>query len=324
MYSLSAILAPYGLLLIPYGIHRGKSVSKTLTISSEYIDKLFRERKRRRQITWQRIARDMARNPKKYHGATRAELPRQADEVDEDQYTESLAIMGQLLLITLRNDPFNSEWHEKLQWIRGYFEARHNGRLSKDYKITLRTNSMKKTPTIFIRNPQNMKLVLPNQNPVCAWVFNGEGVPTRKYDGTCCRVLDGKLWKRRELKKDQGAPAEFEAADYDETTGKSVGWVPVTDSPEDRWHLEAFQFPLPDGTYELCGPEIQCNPEYYDHHTLIPHAEATRYSGIERTFDGIRRFLESVDIEGLVFHHPDGRMAKIKRRDFGLRRLKKC
>ena len=25
-----------------------------------------------------------------------------------------------------------------------------------------------------------------------------------------------------------------------------------------------------------------------------------------------------LDIEGIVWHHPDGRMAKIKRRDFGL------
>jgi hypothetical protein len=27
-----------------------------------------------------------------------------------------------------------------------------------------------------------------------------------------------------------------------------------------------------------------------------------------------------IDIEGLVFHHPDGRMAKIKLRDFGMKR----
>lgn len=37
------------------------------------------------------------------------------------------------------------------------------------------------------------------------------------------------------------------------------------------------------------------------------------------TFDGLREWLTSHPVEGLVFHHPDGRLAKIKRRDFGLR-----
>lgn len=41
-----------------------------------------------------------------------------------------------------------------------------------------------------------------------------------------------------------------------------------------------------------------------------------------RDFDGLRAWLDGKDIEGIVFHHPDGRMAKIKLRDFGLRRPK--
>ena len=36
------------------------------------------------------------------------------------------------------------------------------------------------------------------------------------------------------------------------------------------------------------------------------------------TFDGLHRWLCAHPVEGLVFHHPDGRMAKIKRRDYGL------
>lgn len=180
---------------------------------------------------------------------------------------------------------------------------------------------MKKTPTIFKRNPDNMAEVVNEPNPACAWVFNGEGVPTRKYDGTCCRVKNGELWKRRELKKGKAQPEGFELADYDETTGKTVGWMPVTDSKEDRWHLEAFwDGRWPDGTYELCGPKVQGNPEGFERHVLVPHSEATQYDDVPRDFDGIRDFLDSMDIEGLVFHHPDGRMAKIKKRDFGHRR----
>ena len=39
-----------------------------------------------------------------------------------------------------------------------------------------------------------------------------------------------------------------------------------------------------------------------------------------RTFDGIREFLAPLDIEGIVFHHPDGRMVKIRKDDYGLNR----
>jgi hypothetical protein len=57
---------------------------------------------------------------------------------------------------------------------------------------------MKKTPTIFKRNPENMKQILNEHNPKCDWVFNGEGIATRKYDGTCCLVRNGILYKRRD------------------------------------------------------------------------------------------------------------------------------
>jgi len=176
---------------------------------------------------------------------------------------------------------------------------------------------MKKIPTIFKRNQENMEAILPEPNESCSWVFAGEGVATRKYDGTCCMVEDGKLWKRREIKKGETIPDKFKMADYDEVTGKTVGWMPATDNKEDRWHLEAFgDANFPNGTYELCGPKVQGNPEGLDSHVLVPHSEATQYENVPRTFDGIKSFLESLDIEGLVFHHPDGRMAKIKKRDY--------
>lgn len=59
---------------------------------------------------------------------------------------------------------------------------------------------MKKTPTLFKRDPSNMSRVVNEPHPDCAWVIAGEGVATRKYDGTCCMVREGKLFKRRELK----------------------------------------------------------------------------------------------------------------------------
>jgi hypothetical protein len=168
--------------------------------------------------------------------------------------------------------------------------------------------------------------VLDKPNPAAAWVFAGEGVATRKYDGMAC-MYDGATWyKRRELKAGQEAPAAFHVADHDEETGKVVGWIPVGDGPEDRYIREAienetWQVDAAPGTFEFIGPKSQGNVEKIDNHLMMRHADAEKYPDAPRTFDGLRDFLAERDIEGIVFHHPDGRMAKIKKRDFGLKRV---
>jgi len=183
---------------------------------------------------------------------------------------------------------------------------------------------MKKIPTMFKRNPADMRNLLNEQNEDCAWVFAGEGVATRKYDGTCCLVKEGVLYKRRECKNGKPIPPDFIKVDYDPVTGKTVGWVPVReDDKADRWHVEAFNPKLKDGTYELVGPKVQGNPERMEFHFLQSHSEATVFSDVPRDFGGIKNWLSERDIEGIVFHHPDGRMAKIKKRDFGQKRIPK-
>jgi hypothetical protein len=184
---------------------------------------------------------------------------------------------------------------------------------------------MKKIPTVFDRdwNGDRSRVVnVPHRD--CAWVFAGEGVATQKIDGTCCLIRDGKFYKRRELRKGEAAPAGFEIADHDEETGKTVGWMPVGERPEDRWHREAFAAGvaggLPDGTYELIGPKVQGNPEEFPKNTLVRHETLYYVTQPPRDFDGLREWMNGKDIEGIVFHHPDGRMAKIKLRDFGLKR----
>jgi len=39
-----------------------------------------------------------------------------------------------------------------------------------------------------------------------------------------------------------------------------------------------------------------------------------------RKFEEIKAYLADKDIEGIVWHHPDGRMVKIKKKDFGYKR----
>lgn len=179
---------------------------------------------------------------------------------------------------------------------------------------------MKKIPTIFNRDfVNNPKYVTKEENPEAQWVYSGEGTTTRKYDGTCCAIIDGIFYKRFEVKKGKPVPDGFvPATEVDSNTGKQQGWIEVGNGNEDVWHREAYQAltDKSDGTFELVGPKVQGNPDGFNTHTLVRHSDAEVYENVPRTYDGIKEFLKDKNIEGLVFHHPDGRMAKIKRRDF--------
>jgi hypothetical protein len=182
---------------------------------------------------------------------------------------------------------------------------------------------MQKIPTVFRRDPGDMKRVLPEVNPECQWVLDGEGTATRKYDGTCV-MLDGedRWWARREVKPDKTPPANYVPVGTDEATGKTVGWEPIEQSAFAKYHAEAVQHEEAHGiehtlgTYELVGPKVNGNPEREIIHRLVKHAAAEGLNA-PRDHDGLRDWLLAhAQYEGIVWHHPDGRMAKLKRRDF--------
>jgi len=187
---------------------------------------------------------------------------------------------------------------------------------------------MQKIISLFQRNYDGDRLVRNEVVPGAEWVLAGEGIPTRKWDGTCCLVRDGRLFKRYMLKRGKKAPEGFEpATEVDPKTGKQEGWVPVGAGPEDRWHREAADSTalagwLHDGTYELCGPKVQGGVERTDMHVLYPHGLQLAPGNPPRTFDGLKAYFEAHNyIEGIVWHHPDGRMVKIKGKDFGIKRV---
>lgn len=180
---------------------------------------------------------------------------------------------------------------------------------------------MQKIMSLFQRNYDGDRLVRNEVVPGAEWVLVGEGVATRKFDGTCCMVRDGRLFKRYDAKQGKTPPAGFEPAqEPDEKSGHWPGWLPVGDGPEDRWFREAWgQGDIENGTYELIGPKVQGNPERSAAHVLIEHGQEILHDA-PRSFDSIRAYLASRDVEGIVWHHPDGRMVKIKAKDFGIRR----
>jgi hypothetical protein len=180
---------------------------------------------------------------------------------------------------------------------------------------------VKKIPTLFVRD-RATHLVTDEITPGCVWVFTEAGVrATKKWDGTCCLIRDGKLYKRYELKPGREAPADFEQEDFDEITGKAFGWLSVGEGPEDRWHRDAFSIgPWVDGTYELCGPKVQGNPERFMRHGLFLHGGAKVFFHGKPYRDVLVKFFEENNIEGIVFYGSDGKRAKIKGRDFGIKR----
>lgn len=183
--------------------------------------------------------------------------------------------------------------------------------------------SVKKIPTVFMRRRDGDRTIYDEVNPPCAWVLAGEGIPTRKWDGTCCLVRDGRLYKRLDLKGGRFQPPDFELVEDDPVTGHRFGWTPVGDGPDDRWHREGFKnsggCSLRDGTYELVGPKVNGGRDGFRSHVLVPHGKE-ELPEHERSFLGIRVFLLNTEppFEGIVYWHPDGRKAKIKRRDYGL------
>lgn len=182
---------------------------------------------------------------------------------------------------------------------------------------------MKKIVSLFQRNYEGDRLVRDEIVPGAEWVANGEGTAYRKFDGTACMVRDGKLYKRYDAKHGKTPPESFEQCqEPDPVTGHWPGWIPVGDEPESRWHREAFNnttsggvIPIADGTYEAVGPHFQGNPEGVLSDRLWPHV-AQPLVDAPRTFEDLKKYLASITWEGIVWHHPDGRMVKIKRRDF--------
>lgn len=174
---------------------------------------------------------------------------------------------------------------------------------------------MKKIETVFVREDTKPFRVTPVIRRGCEWVANGEGVATRKWDGTACMVRDGVLYKRLHWGVDAGDPPRgWLHHDFDPNATHGHGWALVGDGPED-WAHRIPPIPSENGTYEMCGPRVNKNPEGFEQVLFRKHGDVELDA--PRDFDGLREFLLArPEMEGIVWHHPDGRMAKIKRRDF--------
>ena len=160
---------------------------------------------------------------------------------------------------------------------------------------------MKKITSLFARDPSNPQILTDAFHPDAAWVVAGEGVATRKWDGTSVLVRGGKLFARYDVKRGKTVPTGFEPAqDPDPNTGHHPGWVPA-ERPEDKWIRAAAEGKtLEDGTYEACGPKINGNPEGWLFHQLIRHGRDV-LEGVPRDKHGLVNFFRTNNIEGVVW-----------------------
>ena len=188
---------------------------------------------------------------------------------------------------------------------------------------------MKKMLTLFQREFDHHRVVkITDQltSPELAWVLAGEGIATEKIDGACCALIGGQFYKRYDAKKNkQGIlkqpPVGAIPCDVpDPVTGHWPHWVPVDEaSAADQWFIAAkanTPGELTDGTYEAIGPHFNGNPHQLEQDMLVRHGE--KIIQLEnRSFEGIRTYLEQHCIEGIVFWKDGMPGCKIKRRDFG-------
>lgn len=187
---------------------------------------------------------------------------------------------------------------------------------------------MKKIPTLFVRRFENHKVVEITDEVTkgMEWVLQGEGVATVKVDGSCCAIINGELYKRYDAKKGKKPPAGAIPCqnEPDPITGHFPHWVKCDrGNPADRWFWNAYDYAqleeiLPDGTYEAIGNHFQGNPYGLTYDVLVKHGRTVINEDLT-SFEKIKEFLTSHEIEGIVFWKDGEPKCKIKRSDFGLK-----
>ena len=184
---------------------------------------------------------------------------------------------------------------------------------------------MKKIPTLFERVFENHEIVdiTPKVTEGMEWVLEGEGIATVKWDGSCCAIINGELYKRYDAKKGKKAPeGAIPCCEPDAITGHHPHWVKCDrDNPADKWFWRAYDslytLQYSDGTYEAIGKHFQGNPYDVVIDKLIKHGVDVIGFELERSFEGIKKWLSENYIEGIVFWKDGEPKCKIKRTDFG-------
>lgn len=197
---------------------------------------------------------------------------------------------------------------------------------------------MKKIPTLYVKEYENNKLKKLKRDVTPGLEFiltNPEVIPTIKWDGSCCAIINGEFYKRYDAKQGKTPPeSAIPCCEPDPITGHWPHWVKVdTNNPSDKWFEAAYRnsadefaegnnipvckVKIPDGTYEAVGPHFQNNPYHLAKDVLIKHG--VHPITLDMDFDSIREYLRHNYYEGIVFWYNNEPICKIKRKDYGFK-----
>ena len=101
---------------------------------------------------------------------------------------------------------------------------------------------MKKISTLYKKDENDLSKVINEVDSKNQWVIDGEGIATRKFDGSACAIINGELYKRYDPKKGTPIPDGAIPCQYpDEKSGHHPHWVKcLRENPADKWHFVAF------------------------------------------------------------------------------------
>ena len=187
--------------------------------------------------------------------------------------------------------------------------------------------NVKKMPALFVINRETHEATNEINEPA-AWIFEEPARATLKRDGTSITVTgDGQVFARRSVKRGKTAPPDFILAETDSFTGHSFGLEPIEQSGFNKMFKEAVgEGSLTAGTYELCGPKVNGNPEGLASHKLLAHgsdeadeipdmsklSRAEAYETLKTIFAGYKER----GIEGVVWWGAKGKRTKLRVKDF--------
>jgi len=188
---------------------------------------------------------------------------------------------------------------------------------------------MRKIFTIFDRNWETDRKV--NEKLIVDFNFE-EAIATEKLDGMNIRLtVRGGTIVRVEKRRN---PSKIQ-----KQKGITEPWYVDADAfaSQDKWIFDAVKntdfTEVRDGEWsaEAIGKNIQGNPLNLENNqvflfSLPEWKERIIFNNVPYTYEGLRTFLKDqkslighdAPIEGIVWHHPNGDMVKIKRKDCGL------
>lgn len=168
---------------------------------------------------------------------------------------------------------------------------------------------------------------------------------TVKYDGTACAIIDGKLYKRYDVKTGRKKTEDAIFCEgYIADRPHNPSWIPCKRNHiEDKYYWAAYNrgysyqddglsvaHDLCDGTYELIGKHIQNNPYNLQCEILIRHGAdiadvMTLGENPIEAYNYFRDLLDIAWVEGFVLWtmdrclNPSKPIAKIRKKDFGFK-----